>query len=91
MAADVQGSGQALRRPLIDILKEPVDYEPTLFAKSSRTTDIFASNAKKKRRTLATVEPKLSHIIPCLNLVRQLASDFIKAIEGISVVVTHTD
>ncbi|KAG6887827.1 hypothetical protein C0992_010560 [Termitomyces sp. T32_za158] len=84
MTANMQGLNQALpRKLLIDILKEPFDYDPILFAKSSQTTDIFASKAKDKREALAAVEPKLTHIVPCPNLVRQLMPELTKALDDI--------
>ncbi|KAG6882968.1 hypothetical protein C0993_008466, partial [Termitomyces sp. T159_Od127] len=83
MTADAQGLNEALPCLLTDILKESFVYKPILFAKSRQTTDVFASNAKDKRQALAAVVPKLTHIVPCPNLVRQLAPEFTKCLEGI--------
>ncbi|KAG6861304.1 hypothetical protein C0995_001859 [Termitomyces sp. Mi166 len=82
---DVKRLKQALPKPLIEVLKEPVGYEPVLFATSTKTTDVFASKAKETREALAAVAPKLTHIIPCPNLVRQLEPKLTEALKGISV------
>ncbi|KNZ73541.1 hypothetical protein J132_01349 [Termitomyces sp. J132] len=71
------------RRRLLDVLKEPVDYDPIIFSKSSSTTDVFASSSEITREALNVVVPRLTHIIPHSNLVRQLVPEFYKAIEDV--------
>ncbi|KAG6872110.1 hypothetical protein C0995_012917 [Termitomyces sp. Mi166 len=87
---DVKGLKQALPKPLIEVLKEPVDYNLlketlSLSCLWRRSLPVFASKAKETREALAAVSPKLTHIIPCPNLVRQLEPKLTEALKGISV------